>query len=65
MKLPLWDVRDTLIIFVLVLIIGYAVGEIAPKSPLAALALVGLTVFAVLGSRLGPWSGPRRADRDS
>ncbi len=65
MKLPPWDIRDMLITFVAVLVIAYAVGEIAPKSLLAALVLVALTLFAVLGSRLGPSRGPRRTDRDS
>ncbi len=64
MKFPWWDIGEWLLTVVAVLVIAYAVGEIAPKS-LAALVLVALTVFAVLGSRLGSSRGPRRADRDS
>ena len=64
MKLPSWDIGEWLLTVVAVLVIAYAVGEIAPKSLLAALVFVALTVFAVLGSRLGPSRGPRRADCD-
>ncbi len=65
MKLPSWDIGEWLLTVGAVLVIAYAVGEIAPKSLLAVLLLVALTLFAVLGSRLGPSRGPRRADRDS
>lgn len=65
MKLPSWDIGEWLLTVVAVLVIAYAVGEITPKSLLAALVLVALTVFAVLGSSLGPSRGPHRAHRDS
>ncbi len=50
MKLPSSDIGEWLLTVGAVLVIAYAVGEITPKL-LAALVLVALTVFAVLGNR--------------
>ena len=64
MKLQSWDIGEWLLTVVAVLVIASAVGEITPKPLLAALVFVALTVFTVLGSRLGPSRGPRRANCD-